>query len=110
MHQVHEGHRHQHSAACGHTKIRHGDHVDYVHNGHLHKEHDGHFDECRIEVSQTNPTECKPAPCECHHDEDCGHERVPHGDHTDFLVDGRLHHPHGDHCDDHGPVEILNRI
>jgi hypothetical protein len=29
---------------------------------------------------------------------------VPHGDHTDYLVDGHLHHPHGDHCDDHGPL------
>jgi hypothetical protein len=32
---------------------------------------------------------------------------VPHGDHHDYLIDGRLHHPHGDHCDDHGPVTVL---
>lgn len=32
---------------------------------------------------------------------------VPHGDHIDYLVDGRLHHPHDDHCDDHGPVEVV---
>jgi hypothetical protein len=32
---------------------------------------------------------------------------VPHGDHLDFLVNGRLHHLHGDHCDDHGPVDVL---
>lgn len=36
------------------------------------------------------------------HGPDCGHEAVTHGDHTDYVVDGRLHHPHGDHCDDHG--------
>jgi hypothetical protein len=30
---------------------------------------------------------------------------VPHGDHTDYLVDGHLHHPHDGHCDDHGPVK-----
>ena len=24
--------------------------------------------------------------------------------HTDYLVDGHLHHPHGDHCDDHGEL------
>jgi hypothetical protein len=30
----------------------------------------------------------------------------PHGDHLDYLVNGRLHHPHGDHCDDHGPVQL----
>jgi hypothetical protein len=32
---------------------------------------------------------------------------VPHGDHVDFLVNGRLHYPHGDHCDDHGPVTVV---
>jgi hypothetical protein len=36
----------------------------------------------------------------------CGHERVPHGDHVDYLVDWRLHHPHDGHCDDHEPVEL----
>ena len=39
------------------------------------------------------------------HGPGCGHEAVPHGDHTDYLVGGHLHHPHGDHCDDHGPLE-----
>lgn len=46
-----------------------------------------------------------------HHDHvhgaNCGHEAVPHGDHVDYIVNGRLHHQHGDHCDDHGPVEIV---
>jgi hypothetical protein len=32
---------------------------------------------------------------------------VPHGDHVDYLYEGRLHHPHGDHCDDHGPLATL---
>jgi hypothetical protein len=31
---------------------------------------------------------------------------VPHGDHTDYLVAGHLHHPHGDHCDDHGELRL----
>jgi hypothetical protein len=31
---------------------------------------------------------------------------VPHGDHIDYLVGGRLHHPHGDHVDDHGPLSL----
>ena len=31
------------------------------------------------------------------HGPDCGHEAVPHGDHVDYIVEGRLHHPHGDH-------------
>jgi uncharacterized protein (DUF1330 family) len=32
------------------------------------------------------------------HGPGCGHEAVPHGDHTDYLVNGRLHHPHSGHC------------
>lgn len=39
------------------------------------------------------------------HGPDCGHEAVPHEDHVDYVVDGRLHHPHADHCHDHGPAE-----
>jgi hypothetical protein len=31
---------------------------------------------------------------------------VPHGDHVDYLVDGRLHHVHGQHCDDHGALTL----
>ena len=38
---------------------------------------------------------------------DCEHEAVTHGDHIDYIVDGRLHQQHGDHCDDHGAVEVL---
>ncbi|WP_134698791.1 hypothetical protein [Ammoniphilus sp. YIM 78166] len=106
-HHTHEGHDHKHSIACGHTKIRHDDHIDYVHNGHLHHEHEGHWDECTIPVSAVNPAECKPMNCGCTHDKECGHEMVPHGDHMDYLVNGRLHHVHGDHCDDHGPVELV---
>ncbi|MDG5789088.1 hypothetical protein QA612_16650 [Evansella sp. AB-P1] len=107
-HHVHSNHSHQHSSECGHTKIRHNDHIDYVHNGHLHREHNGHWDECRVPVSDNNPDNCNEISCGCVHSEDCGHELVPHGDHMDYLVNGRLHHVHGDHCDDHGPVDIVN--
>lgn len=60
--------------------------------------------------SKANP-EGHTAPCSGHdaahvHGPGCGHEAVPHGDHVDYLVDGRLHHPHGDHCDDHGKLEL----
>jgi hypothetical protein len=58
-----------------------------------------------IEVSDTNPVRCTPETrCSHTHGPGCGHEQVPHGDHIDYLVDGRLHHPHDGHCDDHGPV------
>ena len=42
---VPEDHTHEHGDACGHTAVRHGDHVDYVHDGHRHAVHGGHYDE-----------------------------------------------------------------
>ncbi|MGH3510116.1 MAG: metal ABC transporter permease [Nocardioidaceae bacterium] len=42
---VPEQHEHQHGEDCGHTAVRHGDHVDYVHEGHRHAEHGSHYDE-----------------------------------------------------------------
>jgi hypothetical protein len=109
-HPVEGNHTHKHSIACGHTKIKHEDHIDYVHNGHLHHEHEGHWDECKIPVSEMNPAEHKPTSCGCNHGDDCGHEMVPHGDHMDYLVNGRLHHVHDGHCDDHGPIEIVQTM
>lgn len=107
-HTVHEGeHSHTHGDGCGHTAVRHEDHVDYLHEGHLHHPHEGHVDEHVIEIDAGHPDgHTEPADCdEGHsHSSTCGHEAVPHGDHVDFLVGGRLHHPHGDHCDDHGPL------
>lgn len=105
-HSFHENHLHIHNSDCGHTKIQHGDHFDYLHNGHLHANHDSHYDECVLEVSDTNPNVCKETACQCDHT-DCGHEKVPHGDHFDFLVNGRLHHSHQGHCDDHGAVSVM---
>ena len=107
--QTHENHNHVHGAGCGHTAIRHNGHVDYLHDGHLHHEHNGHYDEHVLEVNDTNADGCHPVhTCGSHvHGAGCGHEAVPHGDHIDYIVNGRLHHQHGDHCDDHGPVEIV---
>lgn len=112
QHRIHPQHAHIHGEGCGHTAIRHGDHIDYLHDGCLHTMHGDHVDECRLEVSERNPDGCGAAPAAGHapghvHGDGCGHERVPHGDHIDFLVNGRLHHVHGDHCDDHGPVDVV---
>lgn len=107
-HHTHNNHEHNHSIACGHTKIQHGDHIDYVHEGHLHHEHNGHWDECTIPVSEANPNDEKKLNCGCKHNSSCGHELVPHGDHMDYLVNGKLHHVHGDHCDDHGYIELVS--
>ena len=35
------------------------------------------------------------------HDPRCGHTAVPHGDHVDYLHDGRRHAAHGSHYDEH---------
>lgn len=107
---IHNNHEHVHGIKCGHTAIRHDGHTDYLHDGHLHHEHNGHYDEHVLAVNSINPDGCRPVEsCDHKHGEGCGHEAVPHGDHIDYLVNGRLHHPHGDHCDDHGPVEVINQ-
>lgn len=103
----HANHSHKHSIACGHTKIQHGDHIDYVHDGHMHHLDGDTLHECKIDITEANPDECKPINCGCDHENNCGHELINHGDHVDFLVNGRLHHVHGGHCDDHGPVDIV---
>ena len=111
---THEYHTHQHGPDCGHTPIKHGDHVDYLHDGHLHHMHDNHVDEHTLEVTDTNPERCTAGHDCAGHDVDhihglgCGHEAVPHGDHIDYIVDGHLHHPHDGHCDNHGQVNIVN--
>jgi len=93
------------------TKVRHDDHVDFLEDGHLIHEEAGRREEHRIAVTTQNPARCdtvhRVAVQRGHvHGPGCGHESVPHGDHVDFLVEGRLHHPHGDHVDDHGPLKL----
>jgi hypothetical protein len=111
-HETHPNHGHVHGKDCGHTAVRHGDHLDYIHDGHLHHEHEGHVDECTLEVGTRNPSACTPShACSGHarahaHGPDCGHESLRHGDHVDYVVAGHLHHPHGDHCDDHGAIDV----
>jgi hypothetical protein len=109
---THSSHAHQHGAGCGHTSIRHGAHIDYLHDGHLHHVHGESVEEHVLEVNATNPDRCTTDhPAGGHdrthvHGPGCGHEAVPHGDHVDYLVNGHLHHPHGNHCDDHGTVQL----
>lgn len=113
---THPNHDHEHGPGCGHRAVRHGDHIDYLHDGHLHYAHEldnrVHYDEHVIEVSTSNPDGCGHTATRCRetghvHEAGCGHEAIPHGDHVDYIVDGRLHHPHDGHCDDHGPVTLV---
>ena len=112
-HETHAGHEHEHAKGWGHTVVQHGDHQDFLHDGCLHHVHGDHVDEHRLEVGKSNPDDCTPDhACDAHdaahsHGPSCGHEEVPHGDHSDYLVDGHLHHAHGDHCDDHGKLKQL---
>jgi hypothetical protein len=111
-HTIHEQHAHPHGSNCGHIAVKHNGHIDYLHDGHLHFPHEGHVDEHVIETSGSNPAGCTPNHiCDGHekghkHGAGCGHERVPHGDHVDYLVTGHLHHVDGDHCDDHGALQL----
>ncbi len=112
-HHVHDNHDHQHGPQCGHTGIKHGDHVDYLHDGHLHHQNGDVVEEHNLDVNGVNPAACTQGhECSGHdadhiHGPDCGHEAVPHGDHICYIVDGHLHHPHNGHCDHHGPVELV---
>src|SRR5215831_7172964 len=90
----HEGHTHAHGKNCGHTAVQHDGHTDYLHDGHLHHIHGDHVDDHRIAAGGDNPDRCTPKhDCGAHHSAHvhgptCGHERVPHGDHVDYLVNG----------------------
>ncbi len=107
-------HDHEHGPGCGHTAIRHGDHVDYLHDGELHHHGAGGVELHTLEVGAANQAGCtSDHACGDHeaghaHGPGCGHESVPHGDHVDYLVGGHLHRPHGDHCDHHGEVALAS--
>lgn len=109
----HEEHSHVHGPNCNHTAVKHEGHTDYLHDGHLHHAHGTHVDEHKLSTNATNQDKCAPEhSCGAHeanhvHGPKCGHERVRHGDHVDYLVKGHLHHPHGKHCDDHGKLEVV---
>jgi hypothetical protein len=111
-HRIHDNHDHVHGPGCGHQAVQHDGHTDYLHDGHLHYPHDGHVDEHAIGVDAKNPAKCGGAHgCGGHdsahkHGPACGHARVPHGDHVDYLVAGHLHNDHAGHCDDHGTVTV----
>jgi len=44
-HKTHDQHLHSHGSGCGHTTVKHDDHVDYLHDDHLHSVHGGHVHE-----------------------------------------------------------------
>lgn len=108
--QTHNEHNHTHGSGCGHKTIRHDDHTDYMHDSHLHHVHGEHVDEHSLCVCSTHPSDCTPDhSCDSHesghkHGAGCGHDSLPHGDHTCYVVGSHLHSPHAGHCDDHGKI------
>jgi len=82
---------HIHSPGCGHTAVRHRDHVDYLDQGHLQHVRADRTEEHAIEVTETNPDRCSPEhraqghESTYQHGPGCGHEWVPHGNHIDYL-------------------------
>jgi zinc transport system permease protein len=45
VHDEAEDHLHEHGPNCGHPRVEHEDHMDYLHDGHRHAVHGGHYDE-----------------------------------------------------------------
>lgn len=112
-HTTHEPHDHKHGSGCGHPGLKHEDHTDYLHDGHLHHVHESHIDEHELVASGANPADCTSGhQCAGHdashkHDGGCGHERVPHAGHVDYVVAGHMHNQHAGHCDDHGSIQTV---
>lgn len=104
----HLQHAHQHGLHCGHGRLHHQDHFDYIHDGHLHHAHADHVDDHAFAVDAAHPDGCTHGHrCGSHmpahkHSATCGHPAVPHGEHVDHLVAGHFHCPHDGHCDHHG--------
>lgn len=110
---IHANHEGAHTVDDKCLKIAHEGHIDHLHDGHLHFMHGDHVHEHVIAVSVVNPVDEGLVTRvddggHAHGAGDIDHPMIQHGDHFDFLHDGRLHHVHGDHVDDHGPVEIVD--
>ena len=138
---------HIHCEFCGHPKVIHENHIDYLSDGELHLTIDsGEIYPHKLEVSDVNPIYCKlmdasdnqsarsyqsqkiprnlntslefqakdyeklMSGLKHYHSSHCEHYRVIHGDHIDYLVNGRLEYPHSDHIDDHGPLQMIEGI
>ncbi len=109
---IHADHADAHAADDGHIAVNHEGHVDHLHDGHLHHVDGDHVDEHVIAVSAVNPIgeEIVTHVDDNGHAHTAGeadHARIQHGDHFDYLHNGRLHFVHGDHVDDHGVISVV---
>ena len=105
---------HVHGPGCGHIAIQHKNDVDYSTAAACNTLRAGTLMSTWSKLARPILTGAiwKPSrfrtQCGASTWSSCGDEAVPHGDHVDYLVDERLHHPHGDHCDDHGPLTVVS--
>src|SRR5258708_23924184 len=83
---------HQHSPGCGHTAVQHQGHTDYLERGHLVHQEGSKVEEHKVEVDAAHPDKCTGDheigghPKGHVHGPNCGHEAVPHGNYSDYLV------------------------
>ncbi len=97
-HKSHETHKHGEN--CGHAVIKHSDHVDHMHEGHMHNTvASGKVVEHKLRVATAKDHVKAPSENGHAHGVNCGHERIEHDNHSDYVVNGNVHHVHGDHCD-----------
>lgn len=123
---------HNHGMQCGHTPVLLGGQVAYLmEDGSIEPSHalqglgaitNAAGKTSTVPITESNPARCTPDhSCSTHgqdhqHGPSCGHPRVKHGDHFDYLVDGHLHHLHSAagsspsayHCDDHGELPSIS--
>jgi len=113
------------SAVDSSRLVAHNGHYDVLVNGEFVSPIRGHSSSRSVEVEHhslddvVDPCQCTLHDADClpgedeppHlHDAGCGHERVMHNDHWDYIVNDHLHHPTDDgNCVIHGHIDFLDR-
>ena len=98
---------HSHGEKCGHEKVKHGKHFDWV-NGNKYEFQKGDkvvfhgFVKGHDAVRTIAAQEHDHGHQHVHGAADCEHEKVVHANHVDYLHDGHFHAEHVDHIDEHG--------
>ncbi len=109
---AHPAKTHMHNDKCGHAAVKHDTHTDYVENGAYHSAHADHFDKHGTAISSNDPA-ARNVASDTHftvnenghaHGDKCGHKKVAHADHFDYIHDGQYHSTHADHSDNHGTL------
>ena len=84
--------------------VRYDGQTDLLTNGKLTHEKGPSGDNLTVPVTRTNPTGHSTVTYSGDFDDQ---PVIPHGNHMDVIVKGRLLHKHGRHYDDHGPITII---